>query len=199
MIFACKLKGGRQKTYKPKRDVMTRLSIIHLTHWGRVTHTCISKLIINVSNNGLAPCRRQAIIWTKAGILSIGPLETNFSETLIDICIFLFNKMHLKLSSGNCPPFWLVLKHHISPGVTIQHNIPSVQYRHPRILNLIPNSSDAVVYMMHYIKQILFGEIQIMKRTVLEIQKCCKTELSLTVWTFQEVLCFLLVVVDKFL
>ena len=46
-----------------------------LTHWGRVTHICVSKLIIIGSDNGLSPGRRQAIIWTNAEILSIGPLS----------------------------------------------------------------------------------------------------------------------------
>ena len=32
------------------------------------------------SDNGLSPGRRQAIIWTNAGILLIEPLWTNFSE-----------------------------------------------------------------------------------------------------------------------
>ena len=35
-----------------------------LTHWGRVTHICVSKLTINGSDNGLSPGRCQAIIWT---------------------------------------------------------------------------------------------------------------------------------------
>ena len=43
-----------------------------LTHWGRVTHICVSKLTIIGSDNGLSPGRRQAIIWTNAGILLIG-------------------------------------------------------------------------------------------------------------------------------
>ena len=51
-----------------------------LTHWGRVTHICVSKLAIIGSDNGLSPGRRQAIIWTNAGIMVIGPLGTNFSE-----------------------------------------------------------------------------------------------------------------------
>ena len=55
-----------------------------LTHWGRVTHL-IGKLTITGSDNGLSPGRRQAIIWTNAGILLIGPLGTNFSEILIEI------------------------------------------------------------------------------------------------------------------
>ena len=57
----------------------------NLTHWGRVTHICISKLSIICSDNGLSPGRRQAIIWTNAGILLSGPLGTNFSEILIEI------------------------------------------------------------------------------------------------------------------
>ena len=68
-----------------------------LTHWGRVTHICISKLPIIGSDNGLSPGRRQAIIWTNAGILLIGPLETNFNEMLIEILTFSFMKMHLKV------------------------------------------------------------------------------------------------------
>ena len=58
-------------------------SMLGLTHWGRVTHICVSNLAIIGSDNGLSPGRRQAIIWTNAGILSIGPFGTNFSEILI--------------------------------------------------------------------------------------------------------------------
>ena len=64
-----------------------------LTHWGRVTHICISKQTIIVSDNGLSPGPRQAIIWTNAGILLIGTLGTNFSEIFIEIRIFSFKKM----------------------------------------------------------------------------------------------------------
>ena len=56
------------------------LSLNMLTHWGRVTHICVGNLTIIGSDNGLSPGRRQAIIWTNAGILLIGPLGTNFSE-----------------------------------------------------------------------------------------------------------------------
>ena len=55
-----------------------------LTHWGRVTHVCVSDLSITGSDNGLSPGRRQAIIWTNDGILFIRPLGTNFSEILIE-------------------------------------------------------------------------------------------------------------------
>ena len=37
-------------------------SISLLTHWGRVTHICVSNLTIIGSDNGLSPGRRQAII-----------------------------------------------------------------------------------------------------------------------------------------
>ena len=50
-------------------------------------------------DNGLSPGRRQAIIWTNAVILLIGPLATNFSEILIEIYTFSFKKPHLKTSS----------------------------------------------------------------------------------------------------
>ena len=46
-------------------------------------HICIGKTTIIGSDNGLSPGRRQAIIWTNAAILLIGPLGTNFSEILI--------------------------------------------------------------------------------------------------------------------
>ena len=34
------------------------------THWGRVTHICVSKLTIIGSDNGLSSRRRLAIFWT---------------------------------------------------------------------------------------------------------------------------------------
>ena len=71
-----------------------------LTHWGRMTHICVSKLTILGSDNGLSPSRRQAIIWTNAGILLIGPLGTNFSEIIVGIQSFSFRKMHLKMLSA---------------------------------------------------------------------------------------------------
>ena len=59
-----------------------------LTHWGRVTHICVGTNTNIGSDNGLSPGGRQAIIWTNAGILLIGPLATNFSEILIEILKF---------------------------------------------------------------------------------------------------------------
>ena len=81
----------------------------HLTHWGRVTHICVNKLTSIGSGNGLSPGRRQAIIWTNSGILLIRTLGTIFSEILIEIYMFPFTKMHLKMSSGKWQPFCLGL------------------------------------------------------------------------------------------
>ena len=77
----------------------------YLTHWGRVTHICVSNPTIIGSDNGLSPSRRQAIIWTNVGLLLIRPLGTNFSEMLIEIHIFSFKKMYFKWWSGKWRPF----------------------------------------------------------------------------------------------
>ena len=78
-------------------------------HWGRVTRICVGNITIIGPDNGLSPGRRQAIIWTNAGILLIGPLGTNFSENLIEILTFSFTKMRLKVSSAKWRPFCLGL------------------------------------------------------------------------------------------
>ena len=70
-----------------------------------MTHICVSKSITTGSDNGLAPGRREAIIWTNAGILLIRPLGTNFSDILIRVQAFSFKKMELKMSSVKWRPF----------------------------------------------------------------------------------------------
>ena len=69
------------------------------THLPLVPHMCVIERASIGSDNGLSPFRRQTIILTNAGILSIGPLWTNFSEILIKIQNFSFTKMHLEISS----------------------------------------------------------------------------------------------------
>ena len=51
------------------------------------------------SDNGFSPIRRQAIIYTNAELLLIGPSGTNVSEILIKMQNFSM-KMHLKISSA---------------------------------------------------------------------------------------------------
>ena len=103
-----------------------------------MTHICVSKLTIIVSDNGLSPGRHQAIICTNAGILSIGPLGTNLSEISITIHIFSFKKMHLKMSSGKWRPFCLgfnVLKVSFAFSPRYLHNygflIYGASFEHP--------------------------------------------------------------------
>ena len=101
------------------------LLIQGITHWGRVTHICVSKLTSIDSDNGLSPDRRQAIIWTSAGILLIGPLETNFNEILIEILTFSFKKMRLKVSSAKRRPSCLGLN--VITGHNPINNMPTDQ------------------------------------------------------------------------
>ena len=85
-----------------------------------MTHICVSKVTIIVSDNGLSPGQRQAIIWNNDGILLIGPLGTNFTGVLIEIDTFSFKKMHLKMSSGKWQPFCL--------GLNMLTCIPDIQW-----------------------------------------------------------------------
>ena len=73
------------------------------------TYICVSKLTSIGSDTDLLPGWCQAIILTNAGILFVGPMETNFSEIIIKIYTFSFKKIHLKMSSGKCWPFCLSL------------------------------------------------------------------------------------------
>ena len=99
--------------------IYTEPALKVLTHWSQVTHICISKLNIIGSDNGLLRVRHQAITWTNAGTLLTGPLGTNFSEILIEIHIFPFRKMHLKMLSEKWQPFCL--------GHNVLRNTLSVQ------------------------------------------------------------------------
>ena len=74
-----------------------------------ITCTFNSNLSIIGPDIGISPGRRQAIIWTNAGILLIGPWGTNFSEILIGIHTFSFKKIYLKMSSAKWRPFCLSL------------------------------------------------------------------------------------------
>ena len=91
-------------------------SVFLSTHWGRVTHICISNLTcaqpmrdgvttIIGSDNGLSPGRGQTIIWSNADLLLTGPLGTNFNAIWVKILTFSFKKMHLKMSSAKWRSF----------------------------------------------------------------------------------------------
>ena len=71
------------------------------------------------SDNGLAPTRQQAIVWSNTRILIIEPLWTDFSEILIRSHTFSFKQMCLKMFSEKRRPFCLSL------NVLISHTCKS--------------------------------------------------------------------------
>ena len=104
-----------------------------LTHSGRATRICVGRLTTTGSDNGLSPGRRQAIIWTNVGILSVESLGTNISEIWIKILAFSFKKMHLKMSSGKWRPSCLSLN--VLKIFRIEWDTPyqfTIEFRHAR-------------------------------------------------------------------
>ena len=95
-----------------------------LTHWGRVTHICVSKLTINVSKNGLSPDRRQIIIWANAGILLMRPPGTDSDRILIEIHRFSLKKMHLEVAAILYLPQcvkWILVVHLPVLDLSVKH------------------------------------------------------------------------------
>ena len=80
-----------------------------------MAHICVNELNSIASENGLSPVRRQAIIWTNAGVLIMRPSWSDFNEILIEVHTFSFKKIHLKMSSVKWRPFSLGL------NVSTQH------------------------------------------------------------------------------
>ena len=79
----------------------------HSNHWGRVAHICvISDQAIICADNGLAPTRRQAIIWINEGFLFTRLLETYFRDMWIKIYHFWYSEMNWKRSSAKWRPFF---------------------------------------------------------------------------------------------
>ena len=97
---------------------------LHLTHWGRVTHLCVSKLTSIASDNGLSPGRRQAIIWTNAEILLIGPLGTNFNEILIEIHRVHYDVTVMLLSTSPGKTMNLYWKGYLIVCETVENRTP---------------------------------------------------------------------------
>ena len=71
-----------------------------------MTYLYVGNLIIIGSDNALPPGRYKAIIWINAGILLIRPIGANFGEILIEIHVFPFKKMRLKMFR-QWQPFYL--------------------------------------------------------------------------------------------
>ena len=117
-----------------------------LTHWGWVTHICVSKLTIIVSDNGLLLVQPQAIIWINAGILLIRTLGTNLCEILSEIHAFSFKKMHFKMSSAKWRPFCL--------GLNVLNQINGLKFAHIIVI-CIPLNENA--YVLKYFTEVRFS------------------------------------------
>ena len=138
-----------------------------LTHWGRVTHICVSKLTIIGSDNGLAPDRRQAIIWTNAGILLIRTLGTNFSEIRDEIHSFSFKKMHLKMSAK-----WRLF----SFGLNELTTVTVFQANHGPFLSFVDNWLMLHMYCFFYLigyAHVTYHKMYMLYRRELRICSTC--------------------------
>ena len=104
-------------------------------------HICVIIPTIISSDNGLSLDRCQAIIWTNAMILFIGPLGRNFLDILIKILTVPFKKMHLNMPSTKWRPFCIRLN--VLGRIVWCHSSPtavaSVLRIHPAMSCLIWN------------------------------------------------------------
>ena len=73
----------------------TPLSIQN-THWGRVTHICVSRLTIIDSYNGLSPPGAKPLSEQMLEYCWLGPWEIQWN--LIEIYTFSFMKIHWKMA-----------------------------------------------------------------------------------------------------
>ena len=127
---------------KPSGDMTLITDRLGLTHWDRVTPIWVSKLTIIALDNGLEPGRRQAIIWTNAGILLIGPLRANFSEILIQMQTYIFIQRNAvenvvrKLASILSRPQCVYCLS--SLFFQCLHNILWTRWRHPKWASKLP-------------------------------------------------------------
>ena len=81
----------------------TKCCFFHLTCQGPMTHICISRpLLIQMMACRLFAC--QAIIWTNAGLLSIGHLETSTYEISVEMKTFSLKKINFKILSAKWQP-----------------------------------------------------------------------------------------------
>ena len=85
--------------------------------------TCVSKLTNIGQANALSSGQHQAIVWTNAGIILIGPLGKTSSEIAIEIHIISFKKLRLKMSSREWRPFCLGLNFLILTAVILVSNV----------------------------------------------------------------------------
>ena len=109
--------------------------LFSLTHWGRLTHICVSKPAIIVSDNTHWFSHHLDQCWN----MFDGAMGTSFSEILIKIYTFLLNKIHLKMSSAKS---WVFFSASMSWMVNVKSQYqPNVKkYLLHKTLYYIPNN-----------------------------------------------------------
>ena len=121
------------------------IAIDMLTQRGWVTYICVGKITIIGLDNGLSPGRRQAIIWTNGGILSTGPLGTNFSKKIYSKFIHFHSRKCIwtgRLQNGTIlsrPQCVNVnFSMHVTKPVNLRHhrNYLQISNFHPTFFNL---------------------------------------------------------------
>ena len=145
-----------------------------LTHWGRVTHICVDKLTIIGSDNGLSPDRRQAIIWTNAGLLSIRSLRTYFNENLI---------MHVKMSSAKWRPS--------CPGLNVLMPGPMIPW--PMWIGPLVTFSKITFKVIYF----FFMKIHLETASVIWRQSCPVPDLLNKIMKYEIRITFVILLFDK--
>ena len=106
---------------------------VALSHLSIVPHIVVSELFSIGSVNGLSPIWHQTIIQTKAGLLSIRPLGTNFGEIWTKIQNFSSRKMQMKILSAKWWPFCPGLGIDLRRTTNAQHNKTSLPNHYAEI------------------------------------------------------------------
>ena len=127
--------------------------------------SCVGNLTIIGSDHGLSPGRRQATVWTNAGVLLIEPLGKNFSEIIIEIITFSFEKMRLKVSSVKRQPFCLGL------NVLMHCGICAID-----LLITVDNATAYIIYDALKFAVSRFEVIEPYYVIMIHTQSTCKTE-----------------------
>ena len=105
LIKCPKAKNVIQGLPLPGRKNVGPIQTGDLTHWGRVTHICVSNLTIIVSDNGLSPGRHQSHYPNQCCFIVNWNLRKKFQWIIIEIKTFSVKNMQLKMSSGKWRPF----------------------------------------------------------------------------------------------
>ena len=145
-----------------------------LTHGGRMTHICDSKLTIISSDNGLSLGRRQAIIWTSDGYIVNWTPRKNLSEILIKSHTFSFKKIQLEMSSGKWRPLCLGLN-----VLMIKRNFVKIMFTLLYALCLLASTATIMFRCCVYTRIILIFKTQTdpLSRIIVipSVSRSCKT------------------------